>query len=505
MPRRNPIKSIQLPGFIGGLNTDADPYQLEANESPDCMNVDFGFRGAVAKRKGYAAVTTTQTDQGVRIVDWQQQGGDHHLISVDDQGDVWDYTGTPAQVSTAWGAITGDDDYHIGAASLNNVLYLSIIDAGGQKFDGTTWSTLTATAFDGTSSRFPKAMHIATAHSRIFAANVDDAGTRHRSRLHWSNLLDAETWDAVDYIDFDPDDGQEITALAPFGEELVIFKNHSVQLLAGKSPESFSRFVVDSQLGTASPRAVVPMDSNLIFFDRDTGVWAFDGSGFELISEKINEYLLDGISYDEAHKASAFVYRTKLYLSVPWGASTFNSRMFVWDQRTQAWTQYDFGVADAAVLGNDVYGVGANDAAGVQQLLTGVDDGGAAIDAYVYTAWLAPEGPEAKSRIRRLDFAFSALGDVDVDVNMYRDFATDSAYRTQTINTSPGGALWDVAVWDVDTWGAGIDQKLVLTSGWGGRFRVVQFRIGVDGATDDFQLNRMTIHVSSLGRVRGEA
>lgn len=506
MPRTNPIKSIQLPGFVGGLNTDADPYQLEADESPDCLNVDFGFRGSVRKRKGYSSLTTTQTDQGVRIVDWKRQGGSHHLISVDDQGDIWDYTSTPAEAVSAWGSPSDDDDYPVGVTALGNVLYFTRVDVTNpQKFDGTSWTAMTATTFDGTASRFPKAKHLATAHSRVFAANVDDGGTRHRSRLHWSGVLDAEQWDAVDFIDFDPDDGQEITALSTFGEELVIFKNHSVQLLAGKSEESFSRFVVDSQLGTVSPRTVVPMDSNLVFFDRDTGVWGFDGAGFELLSEKINEYLLEGINYSLAYKASAFVFRTKLYLSVPWGADTVNSRMFVWDQRTKAWTQYDFGVADATVLGDDVYGVGAGDAAGVQQLLTGLNDDGAAVDAYVYTGWLAPEGPEAKSRIRRLDFAFSALGDYDVDVHMYRDFANNEAYRTQVINTNPGGAVWDTAVWDVDEWGSGADQKLVLSTGWGQRFRTAQFRIGVDGVGDDFQLNRMTIHVSSLGRVRGEA
>ena len=504
MPRKNPIKSIQLPGFVGGLNTDADPYQLETNESPDCLNVDFKFRGAVAKRKGYSAVSTTQTDQNVRLVSWEKQGGSEHLIAVDDQGDIWDYTSTPSEEITTWTAPTDADDYHVGAAALGNKLYLTRIDETPKSFDGTTFTSVLATAFDGTAARFPKAKHLATAHVRVFAANVDDSGTRHRSRLHWSEVLDAETWNAVDYIDFDPDDGSEITALAPFGEEIVVFKNHSVHLLAGKSPDSFARYVVDHELGTVSPRSVVPMGARLIFFDRDKGVWGFDGSGFDLISEKINEYLLDGINYDQAHKASAFVYRTKLHLSVPWGTDTYCSRTFVWDERTGAWTQYDYGASDAAAFGGDVFAAGVRDNAGVVKLFDGLNDDGSAITAYVVTPWLAPEGPEAKSRIRRMDMAFTAAT-ADVTVDMFRDFRTAAAYVSQTFTTTPGGSLWDTFQWDVDSWDGAADQELLLTSGWGKRFRTVQFKFSVNAVDEDFQLNRVTIHVSSLGRIRGEA
>lgn len=503
MPKKTPIKTIQLPGFVGGLNTDADPYQLETNESPDCMNVDFLFRGAVAKRAGYASVSTTQTETNRRIYSWQKQGGTEYLITLDEAGDMWDYTSTPAE-ETSWTDPTTDDEEVMAIAALNNLLYMTRLNISPKKWDGTTVTAITPTTFDGTSSRFPEAMHLVSAHSRMFAANVDDGGTRHRSRLHFSNLLDPETWDAVDYIDFDPDDGQEITAIEQFGEEIIVFKNHSVQLLAGKSPESFSRYVVDSQLGTVSPRAVVSMGAQLIFFDRDTGVWGFDGSGFNLLSEKINEYLLDGINYDAARFASAFVHRTSLYLSVPWGANDYPSRTFVWDSRTQAWSQYDYGIYDATLHDGAIYAAGVNDAAGVQQLFTGYNDDGAAVEAYVKTPWLAPEGPEAKSRIRRMDMAFSAAT-ADVTVDMYRDFDTAAAYVSQTFTTDPGGSLWDTFKWDIDTWDGASDQELLLTTGWGQRFRTVQFKFSVDAVDEDFQLNKVTLHVSSLGRVRGEA
>ena len=508
MPAKNPIKTIDLKGFTGGLNRDADPYQLEITESPDALDVDFGLRGAVSKRDGYSRFDSPPVAATFRrIVAWERQGGSIYNIAVTDAGDIYEDSGAALTDSTKNVGGSSEDQFHIGVASLANKVYLTSINTGNapSSFDGTTWASVTATVFDGTASRFPHARHIVTKHDRIFATNVDDAGTRHRSRLHWSNVLLPETWDAADFIDFDPDDGTEIQALAAFGEDLIVFKDRSIQLLAGRSEDSFTRYVVDSGIGTVSPMSVVPMGNLLVFFDRDRGVFGFDGSGFEKLSDKINDYLLDGINYSEAYRAKCFVRRSRLYVSVPWGSDAFNSRTFVWDQRLKAWTEYSFGVADAASNGSAWYGVAPLDDAGVFTLFATKDNDGVAFTPHVRTAWLSPEGPESKSRIRRLDLAFTAIGDIDVDVDMYRDFQGSSAYKSQVINTDPGSSLWDTAVWDVDTWDGGVEQLLSRTTGWGARFRTVQFKFSVNAAGEDFQLNRMTMHVSSLDRVRGEA
>jgi hypothetical protein len=44
------------------------------------------------------------------------------------------------------------------------------------------------------------------------------------------------------------------------------------------------------------------------------------------------------------------------------------------------------------------------------------------------------------------------------------------------------------------------------TTGWGNaRWNAVQFKVGTDSASDDWELNRMSLVLSSLSRVRGEA
>lgn len=47
---------LNLQGFPGGINKEADPYLLEETEVPDALNVDFGVRGEISRRNGYARI-----------------------------------------------------------------------------------------------------------------------------------------------------------------------------------------------------------------------------------------------------------------------------------------------------------------------------------------------------------------------------------------------------------------------------------------------------------------
>jgi hypothetical protein len=225
-----------LPGWRRGLNKDANATQLTEEESPEASNVDFGVRGSVSKRKGYSAWSEDAglVDSPRAMLSWKTVAGAEHMFYVANDGTLLGGTAAPLTDSTHdLGTWSANEEYRVGMASLNDVLYFTAIGTTNPKsYDGSSWASLTATAFDGTASRFPKAQHLVTHVDRIFAANVKNAaGTRFASRVHWSDALLAETWSATNFIDFDPDDGQQITAMHPFGEALVIFKDHKLQLL----------------------------------------------------------------------------------------------------------------------------------------------------------------------------------------------------------------------------------------------------------------------------------
>lgn len=500
MPIQEPISPIELKGWVGGLNRQADPYQLEETEVPDCINVDFGLRGSVSKRRGYTEYSSA-TAQSFFIFEWD--GTIIHVFST--QVNYLVGTTTTDTSTDDFAAASSARDYAIVAASMNDKIYLTSVRAsasGPITYDGTTWSNIANSDFDGSSGVFPRARALVAAHERIFALNVrTDGGTDYKSRMYWSNPLDAETWDALDWIDIAPDDGTEITGAVLFGEQIVIFKERSMFVLAGTDEDTFTLYPIDSALGTHCPGTITNVGPELYFFDHLTGVHSFDGSGFKRRDDKINTYLLDGVNESVIYKAVGFAYRGRWFLSVPWGAATENSRTFVYDPRIDAWTEYDYGFADAVIDGTTPLAVGVNSTDGVFHMFTGQDDNGSDIAAYVRTGWLAPTTPSVKHRIRRLDLTMSAKGDYDITVNMRRDFAQDT-YKSKTINTNPGGALYGTAVYGVDAYGIGSDQVLSRTTGWGDRWRVCQFEFRED-AQGDFQVNRMVMQTSSLRRTRG--
>jgi hypothetical protein len=61
----NTIAFFPFESFEGGLNRDADPFKVAANESPDALNVNFLLGGSVARRAGYTlALVWGDEDEG---------------------------------------------------------------------------------------------------------------------------------------------------------------------------------------------------------------------------------------------------------------------------------------------------------------------------------------------------------------------------------------------------------------------------------------------------------
>ncbi len=335
---------------------------------------------------------------------------------------------------------------------------------------------------------FPQGFHAARAHDRLWVANVKYLdGTQHTSRLHYSGALAPEAWWAEDYVDFDPDDGQEITGLMTYGEGLLVFKNHNIQMLTGMSEASFARQTLISNTGTVSPYSIAIVGGILLFVDRDSGVWTFNGAEFEAVSDNIRTYLLEGMNYGAMFSAAGFSYRNKYVLSVPWGTDTHPTKSFVYDLTTKAWTEYDFGFRDAVAARDFIYSVApAADLDGVFQMNTGEKDEGVEIDAEFETPWIAPGGHSNKHRTRRLDLAFANLGGA-VKIGQYNDFdPTVAVYETTKTVSDPTS-----------------DQVLNVLGGFSGtRWETMQLKVE-NIAGSDFQLNRVVLLWTALSRQRG--
>lgn len=118
--------------------------------------------------------------------------------------------------------------------------------------------------------------------------------------LYHSDLLDGETWDALYWVARFSSQGiatNEITGVGILGDNLVVFKEDKISMIAGESiPEAYIQDVVTGQ-GAISGASIVPIKSNrygniLVFVNKNLEVKGFNGTKDLIsLSDPIDVYL----------------------------------------------------------------------------------------------------------------------------------------------------------------------------------------------------------------------
>ncbi len=308
MPRSNPYRAFQYEGFERGYVREADSSRLEESEMFEALNVKLGQRGEITYRRGYAAHSSNVSQVVHWLYPWRAAGGADHLIIVDVLGNILEDTldGSFTDSAKDAGIHTGLPNHGVGFANAGDSLYISAktMTSDPVSYNGSTWGTVAA---------IPKGKILIHRHERLFVFN--DAANP--SRIYFSGLATPEVFAALDFIDVSPSDGYEINAAIEFGDDLIVFKDHEVWKLSGRTPNSFALYRIDNERGCVSQKSVVQLGGQLIFYDRDTGVWKFDGANFTLISQPINQHILDDQTYANAYRAAAYVSKdNRYYLSM---------------------------------------------------------------------------------------------------------------------------------------------------------------------------------------------
>lgn len=441
----------------------------------------------------------------------------------DDGGMEWEVEGSSGHTdSTVFSAYTTVDEYPAGVAVAEDYVYITKKIVGDSPHrilhsSGTPATSITATTFDGTSSRFPLARTIAYKDSVMFAGNVYDGTSHHDSRLHWSNIADVETWDAADYIDFDPGDGQPIQKVIVFGEDLLVFKSHKIFALSGRSEASYTKYTVSSVYGTQSPSSVAIMDDMVIFYDPLYGVMAYNGAGFAHLSQGNDgpsfwESTLTGApsagvspNYNELFQIAAAVSGDTYALSA-WGAnvsdSDYPTTTHLWDRRSEAWTQVNMGFTGLAPYWTrGVFWVaspydGSTRDNGIHVWDTW-EAGSSAADSELPARWRTGSFPLTEGgrqvRIRRITLYVSNGAATTVKVSAYLDDDNPiSPTYSETVTLPSRGAYSSPSVVVLD----GFSQQ---------RARLVSLEFEVENPTDTyFELADVEISVSDVGGIRGD-
>lgn len=473
--------------FGGGLNRTSDPLHVKDTETTDCQNVDFDIRGAVKKRLGSVLrVTETNVGAGDFVMPYNTPGGSTRLICarpgftnryIDSSYVFVSPAGTPgAQTvgATHDGVVAGGKAYVI-----NNV------DATWA-YDGTTATRLGITA--NATGNQPKAKYVVYYKGRLYFGNCNGGGNRSRIIYTGSdaNPGDVEYFKATSLIDVQPDDGDEITALVPFLDQIIILKRNSLWSLRGDTPSSFRLVLGNPSLGCLAPRTAVSWEKGVIFLS-SRGVFSYDGARAIRMSEKIDPDL-QALPASALQSAAAAVFGNRYVLAVSTGGGN-NDTVFVFDFVTGTWTRYkNWSIKSLATWPRDVndelWGVDDTTDSAYVQYFSGGHDQGAPINAYWTSKWFDFGVPERRKMGRRLYAFFTAEGNYQVGLDVQKGYQ-ETKFSHFDINLDKGASLWGAGTWGVGVWGTGLDTIRQRLTGLGTQtaFRVKVFDNSINSWT----------------------
>lgn len=487
--------------YSGGLNNNQSRQNLADNESPDCIDVVFNARGGFSTRRGYRT-TTTQTVLNGGYIGGQFSAGTEVLWGIDSTGGLWTWDG-----STFTDVVTSsasDTSRTVRGVAWDDRLYFANWLNGGNLlmrfWNGTAFTTLTNTSNNNytspTQANAPLARLIASHSGHMFWADTVESSTRYRSRVRWSHPLQPRDFADADYFDIEPDDQtNQITALVPFKDVLLVFKQRGVFAIYGYDRSTFVVERISTRAGVFSQEQVDTNSGVCYWWSTDGNVYAYNGRGVVPIGERIVNVVYDG-TVTAGHVDHRLMWgENRLWLVLKTAAG--GRLTYMYDPavgENGAWTQFSYtpssmfwwvkndGTSQIMFLLPSVgrmYDLG--NAAQEQDESGGVNT---PINAYYRTAWYSAQDTALKKRWRRPTVTVAANDNCTLNVDVFHDFNESSPNRTLVLPvTQAGGDM----VWG-DDWG----------SDWSGNDPVYEFdRLSSPGRSNAIQFKfYMTDHAS---------
>lgn len=499
-------KKVQVfSDFTGGLNLQSEVQDLDLNEVVDCQDVDFNPHGGFKVRNGFDLVHEHSsfncdfTSAESYLLGQISLGSDLLIGMYSTTGGMGIFLWDGASLSVT-GSQTDDTTQFACHAVWNNKLYFANLWSAGslvmRRRSGATLSTSTTMGNDWNNDYtapvggdMPLARLIANHSGHMWVADTVESATRYRHRVRWSHPLQGEDWAEADYFDIDNyDQSDQITALVPFKDRLMVFKRRSVYAVFGYDRDSFVVERVAGAAGVAAQHGVAVAPDVLYWWSPDGNVMAYNGSQVVAVGDRIKNL------YDTGHITSNSVVRVAWAddrLWVSFSTDGAYEGTLVLDPsvgKRGAWTWYSVAVDVVwfrkATGSNQVlcladgysglYDLG-NDGIEQDEFTTGVLT---PIDAYVKTSWFSGGDPALKKAFKRPHVTAAAKEACELLFDVYTDFNSASSSRTLQLAfaASGGEMVWGASVWG-DSWGAAGTQYEFDRIQSAGRGHAVQFKI----------------------------
>ena len=298
----------------------------------------------------------------------------------------------------------------------------------------------------------------------LVLGNTTEGTTKNGSRIRWSDVNDPDSWPANNFIDIEPDDGDQVVAVKRFRNSLYVLKQNSIHevIITGlEGAEAFVTRPIARGIGAWAKNSVKVIDTVGMFFLGSNGVYVFDGQDLELISDPIQRKI-DSITRSRYSLAVAELHRPKhqYWLSTSFGTDeTQNNEVLVYDYIQKSWTVFT-GLTAAVVAraednnGNDLLFSGDYYGKVYKQDTGNVDEPNGAempIAAYYMTNEIHLNSPEIEKSFKYL-YVFSKINSsATVSIDAYYDF-DETVTDTFSLDVGSQGAIWGQSIWGLALW-----------------------------------------------------
>ena len=320
-----------LPGFRGYSALS----NKDATQAEDIQN--FTVRETSLKpRNGSAVQVGATTAQLESLFLYRQKDSDKYFLG--------------AEGKNLWVANTAFSDWITPALQTDcyNALFCAetILDevymgngSDALCYDGTTLSDVTGSP--------PGFTYIRAWENRLYTNDINNP-----TYLRYSDIEDPAATLGDHYIQISENTGDAVKGFIPMQSCLFILNEYSAfALYSSSSPTKVSV----GPVGTISPRSIANVNE-VIYWLSHSGVCRYGGGKIYPISFDFGVFT-DLVNTTYMNKAVGVAYKSCYWLAVPWGTSTTNNVVLIYDTLTEQWTRlvYPFSINDFCLDGETLY------------------------------------------------------------------------------------------------------------------------------------------------------
>lgn len=506
-------QNTEYTNFVGGLNDTSDSTVVKDNEATDLQNVVFTTSGAFTKRPFFAPLTTSDAatcggSAATGLAFYKQADGDRFLVAVcaNDTIQKMDYASGNSGPDGAWDAITGSLSFDVNANILADFAVAEddlIIEDG---LNTTAPYIFTGTGNASALSGSPPNSTMVEYHKRLLWIAGNNSNP---SRVTFSNLDDITTWTSTDFILVETDDGQPITGLVSGLDCLYTFKSHSIWRICGTNRDDFTLEQMVRGVGASNQQAITVINNQFVFQTWTGDVAIYDGGlRVEILSGKIEGSLADtettrtrlasAIAFDDGTGDEDF------YLSTTLAGDSEHSRVLVFDTLHKAWTKFAGVHANALMVyetGSIEQALGFSDYQGVvNEYPTTHANANMTDEAYYKSGQSLLGMPQQKTVHLVQVLARQEARGHELTFEPRINFASTGIQKT--IELAGSGAVYDTAIYDVDTYAdlttTLADIEINQTSNY--------FQWYIENLEDQepFLVRAVRVWAESTGRIEGD-